>query len=402
LIAGDDSCHRALQNYAKINKNKFHPELSDKDIVLIDLTCSGAKIEPGIGIDSRPPIVGDMNSGEITSDSQIARALSQLAAIGLLATDVDLVTIGMGGNDAKFAEIIQACLLPNILRKTLQEYPNPPGEIKTLVDMFASCKNIDDSLFDSSAAINALYAKEVWAQNKILQTFANARVIQADYPDILPQNTKSLSYCGGLRKEDIGYARGKVNAINEKIKQAKLAVAQSNPRLELASLQSSLGGNALCPANAATALANGVKEANLNAEIRRLLNLDGTGDAQSRQLIDNLVAAYASWKQCLGVHLNVFDDGADCDVNVALNQVKNLSASLLNYLSSTDQMRIILANLVDCSNENLNMRYDRSKGLFHPNAKGYDVIACNILAAHNKTGAEDLLVTLGPSGDGRG
>jgi hypothetical protein len=328
--------------------------------------------------------------------------LSQLAAIGLLATDVDLVTIGMGGNDAKFAEIIQACLLPNILRKTLQEYPNPPGEIKTLVDMFASCKNIDDSLFDSSAAINALYAKEVWAQNKILQTFANARVIQADYPDILPQNTKSLSYCGGLRKEDIGYARGKVNAINEKIKQAKLAVAQSNPRLELASLQSSLGGNALCPANAATALANGVKEANLNAEIRRLLNLDGTGDAQSRQLIDNLVAAYASWKQCLGVHLNVFDDGADCDVNVALNQVKNLSASLLNYLSSTDQMRIILANLVDCSNENLNMRYDRSKGLFHPNAKGYDVIACNILAAHNKTGAEDLLVTLGPSGDGRG
>jgi len=391
LIAGDNSCHRALQNYAKINKNKFHPELNDEDIVLIDLTCSGAKIENG----SQPPVIGDMAADQIAPDSQLQQALNKLNDAGLTPADVDLVTVGMGGNGAGFVEIIQACLLPNILRKALQEYPNPPAEIKTLVDMFASCKNIDDNLFDSNAAINALYAKEVWAQNKILQTFAKARVIQADYPDILPRNTKSLSYCGGLRKEDIGYARGKVNAINEKINQAKLAVAQSNPRLELASLQSSLGGNALCPANAATALANGVKEANLNAEIRRLLNLDGNGDAQSRALIDNLLAAYNSWKQCLGVHLNVFDGGADCDVNTAFNQVKNLSTSLLNYLSNTDQMRIILANLVDYSNGNLNIRYDRSKGLFHPNAKGYDVIACNILAAHNKTGAEDCLPSAG-------
>jgi len=310
---------------------------------------------------------------------------------------VDLVTVGMGGNDAKFVEIIQACLLPNILRRVLQEYPNPPGEIKTLVNMFASCKNIDNNLFDSNTAINALYAKEVWAQNKILQTFANARVIQANYPDILPQNTKSLSYCGGLRKEDIGYARGKVNAINEKINQAKITVAQNNSRLELANLQNSLGGNALCPANDDSALANGIKEANLNAEIRRLLNLDGNGDAQSRQLIDDLLAAYNSWKQCLGVHLNVFDGGADCDTGEAREWLyyswQNIEQYLKNKLNNK-----LLPNLIEpeqVSGESSEMRYDRSKGLFHSNAKGYDVIACHILAAHDKTGAEDCLPSSG-------
>jgi len=388
LVPGNDSCHRALQNYAKINKNKFHPDLDDDDIILIDLTCSGAKIENG----SQPPVIGDMAADQITPDSQLQQALDKLNDAGLTPADVDLVTVGMGGNDAKFVEIIQACLLPNILRKALQEYPNPPGEIKILVNMFASCKNIDDNLFDSNAAINALYTKEVWAQSKILQTFANARVIQADYPDILPKNTKSLSYCGGLRKEDIGYARGKVNAINEKINQAKLAVAQSDPRLELANLQGSLGGNALCPANDGNALANGIKEANLNAEIRRLLNLDGNGDAQSRQLIDDLLEKYNSWKQCLGVRLNVFDGGADCDTGEAYDQLLAVWSNIVKYLTKENVLGEILANLAKIPlGENALINYDRSKGLFHPNAKGHNVIACNILAAHNKTGAEDCL-----------
>ena len=393
LVAGDNSCHRALQNYAKINKNKLHPELSDKDIVLIDLTCSGAKIENG----QRPPIVGEMASGQIAPNSQLQQALNKLNDAGLTSADVDLVTVGMGGNDAKFAEIIQACLLPNILRKALQEYLNPPGEIKTLVNMFASCKNIDDNLFGSSAAINALYDKEVWAQNKILQIFTNARVIQANYPDILPKKTKSLSYCGGLRKEDISYARGKVNAINGKINQAKLAVAQSNSRLELANLQSSLGDNALCPANATSALANGVKEANLNAEIRRLLNLDGNGDSQFCGLIDDLLAKYNSWKQCWSIHLNVFDNGADCDTGEAKEQLYYYWQNIEQYLKDKLNNKL-LPNLIEpeqVSGESSEMRYDRSKGLFHPNANGHEVIACNVLAVHNKTGAEDCLPSAG-------
>jgi len=162
LVPGNDSCHRALQNYAKINKNKFHPELNDEDIVLIDLTCSGAKIETG----PRPPVVGDVASNQIAPNSQLQQALNKLGEAGLTPADVDLVTVGMGGNDAGFAEIIQACLLPNILRRVLEEYPNPPGEIKILVNMFASCKNIDSTFFNSDEAINALYGKEFGRKTK--------------------------------------------------------------------------------------------------------------------------------------------------------------------------------------------------------------------------------------------
>ncbi|HOI97993.1 MAG TPA: hypothetical protein PLA19_05850, partial [Candidatus Pacearchaeota archaeon] len=113
LVSGNDSCHRALQNYAKINKNKFKPELSDDDIVLIDLTCSGAKIETG----PRPPVVGDMASNQIAPNSQLQQALDKLGEAGLAPADVDLVTVGMGGNDAKFTDLVYACVLPNILRR---------------------------------------------------------------------------------------------------------------------------------------------------------------------------------------------------------------------------------------------------------------------------------------------
>ena len=92
LVPGNDSCHRALQNYAKINKNKFYPELSDDDIVLIDLTCSGTKIKTG----PRPPVVGDVASNQIAPDSQLQQALDKLVEFNLTPADVDLVTVGMG------------------------------------------------------------------------------------------------------------------------------------------------------------------------------------------------------------------------------------------------------------------------------------------------------------------
>ena len=393
LVPGNDSCHRALQNYAKINKNKFHPELNDEDIVLIDLTCSGAKIETG----PRPPVVGDVASNQIAPNSQLQQALNKLGEAGLTPADVDLVTVGMGGNDAGFAEIIQACLLPNILRRVLEEYPNPPGEIKILVNMFASCKNIDSTFFNSDEAINALYGKEVWSQNKILETFTNARVIQANYPDILPRESKSDRYCGGLREKDINYARKKVEAINDRINQAQIAVAKNNSRLELADLQNSLGDNALCPGNSNDILANGTDEANLDAEIRRLLNLDGNGDAQSRALIDDLAAAYNSWKQCLGVHFNVFDNGADCDTGEAMEQLNYYWQNVEQYLKDRLNNKL-LPNLIkpeQASSESNEIRYDRSKGLFHPNANGHEIIACNILAAHNKAGAQNCLLPAG-------
>ncbi len=393
LIPGNDSCHRALQNYAKINKNKFHPELNDNDIVLIDLTCSGAKIETG----GRPPVVGDMAGNQIASNSQLQQALGKLSEAGLTPADVDLVTVGMGGNDAKFADLVYACVLPSILRRALQEYPNSPAEIEFLADQFATCENFDRFFVNSQDAINKLYAKEIWAQNKLLQTFANARILQLNYPNILPEKSKSPSWCSAIRKEDIDYARKKAKNINQEIEKA-FNNSAANPRFEFVNVENSLGDNALCPANDNNALANGIKEANLDAEIRRLLNLDGNGDAQSRALIDNLVSAYGNWKKCSARHLAYIaaPDWAhllirDCDVGEAWKNVVSNSEGYISYINN--QKNRIFSNLVitDNLNESSNIRFDKSQGLFHPNAKGYAIVACNVLSAHNKTSSAHCL-----------
>lgn len=388
LVPGNDSCHRALQNYAKINKNKFKPELADDDIVLIDLTCSGAKIENG----PRPPVVGDMANNQIAPNSQLQQALDKLGEAGLTSADVDMVTVGMGGNDAKFTDLVYACVLPNILRRALQEYPDPPAEIEFLADQFATCENFDRFFVNSQDAINKLYAKEIWAQDKLLQTFTNARILQLNYPNILPEKSKSPSWCSAIRKEDIDYARRKIKSINQKIEEA-FSNSAANPRFEFVNVENSLGDNALCPANGDNALANNIKEANFNAEIRRLLNLDGNGDAQSRALIDDLVSAYGDWKKCSVRHLAyiVAPDWArlliqDCDAGGAWGNVKDKFDLIVDYLLRQKLNSDVLPNLIAPvdSGESNEIRFDKSQGLFHPNAKGHAIAACNVLSAYNK------------------
>ena len=383
LVAGDNSCHRALQNYAKINKNKLHPGLRDENIVLIDLTCSGAKIENG----QRPPIVGEMASNQIASDAQLQQALNKLNDAGLTPADVDLVTVGMGGNDAKFADLIYACVLPGILRRALQEYPDAPAEIDFLADQFSTCENFDRFFVNSNDAIGKLYAKEIWAQNKILQTFANARILQLNYPNILPEKSKSPAWCSGIRKEDIDYARKKIKDINKKIADAFNNQTNANPRFEFVNVENSLGDNALCPASDDNALANSVKEANLNAEIRRLLNLDGNGDTQSRALIDGLIFAYNEWKKCSVKHLAYIAAPVwarpflqDCNVGEAWGGVKNNFDSIADYLLRQKLNSDILPNLISSieSSESNDISFDKSQGLFHPNAKGHAIAACNV------------------------
>ena len=401
LIAGNDSCHRALQNYAKINKNKFHPELNDEDIVLIDLTCSGAKIENG----QRPPVAGDMASGQIAPDSQLQQALNKLNDAGLTPADVDLVTVGMGGNDAKFADLVYACVLPGILRRALQEYPGAPAEIEFLADQFATCENFDRFFVNSKDAINGLYSKEIWAQNKILQTFANARILQLNYPNILPEKSKSPAWCSGICKEDINYARKKIKDINKKIADAFNDRAGADPRFEFVDVESSLGDNALCPANEDNALANNIKEANLNAEIRRLLNLDGNGDAQSRALIDDLVSAYGNWKKCSAKHLAYIAAPIsthlflqDCDTREAWGDVEGKFDLIVDYLLRQKLNSDILPNLIAPveSGESNEINFDKSQGLFHPNVKGHAIAACNVLSAYNKTSPAQCLPAPAP------
>jgi len=394
VSSGGNGCHRALQNYAKINKNKFHPEVKDEDIILIDLTCSGAKIESWEDSDgdAKPPIVGDMNSGQIASGSQVAQALSQLAAIGLSAGDVDLVTVGMGGNDAKFIGITYSCLAPNLIRKILAAYPSAPWSLESefvlKLEKMSSCKEADKTMgINSEQAINDLLEKETWAQNILLSTFSEAQILQLNYPNILPAKEIAPQWCGGIGKADVGYARQRIEKINEKIREAlDNTVSQldidKKDRLKLVDMEKSFGGNALCPSNDNLALANEIKESNFDIEIRRLLNLDGNGDQAARQLIDNISAHYKDYKNCMLMNSMTTFPIQICDENGKWAQLMDNGRELLRYIE--DKKVIILGNLTKspASDEDRVIRYDRSFGLFHPNAKGHVLAACNVLAAH--------------------
>ena len=392
LVPGNDSCHRALQNYAKINKNKFHPELNDEDIVLIDLTCSGAKIETG----PRPPVVGDVASNQIAPNSQLQQALNKLGEAGLTPADVDLVTVGMGGNDAGFVGVAYACLIPNLIRKILAAYPGAPwtaeSEFVLKMEKMSSCKEADKATgINSDQAINDLLAKETWAQNMLLSAFPEAHILQLNYPNILPKKEIAPEWCSGINKDDVNYARERIERINQKIKEALENTAaqlgdDKKDYLKLVDVEKSFGSNALCPSNSSLALANEIKESNFDAEVRRLLNLDDNGDQIARALVDNIADKYNDYKGCMLMNsiIKMTSFPANiCDEDGKWSQLMDDGMGLINYIEN--EKLIIRANLTKSpdSGEDVSIRYDRSFGLFHPNAQGHALTACNILAAHN-------------------
>ena len=372
--SGGNSCHRALQNYAKINKNKFHPELSDDDIVLIDLTCSGAKIETG----PRPPVVGDVASNQIAPDSQLQQALDKLSTAGLTPADVDLVTIGMGGNDAGFAELVEDCVTSSLINKILDQNEKQYEGVKYIADNFATCENINKS--KSKEAIKQLYDKEVWAQNKLLETFSQAKIMQLSYPNIIPdpETLGSAGLCGGIRKKDLDYLRKIIKEINGKITAAAETVrAAGNTRMKLINAEMIFGHNALCPSRPEDTLANGIKEDCLNVEANRLLNKDNQGDVQSGAMIADLFKSYDQFKSCF---LPPIDGGCAA---VGLVKINNAFDELITFFKNDDQKEKIQSNLADSSpDEAQSIRFDRSMGLLHPNIKSQELIACNVKAAY--------------------
>lgn len=300
-------------------------------------------------------------------------------------SDVDLVTVGMGGNDAKFGEILKACLFPNMIRELLREYPNPPKEIEWLGGL-VSCERLDSHVFHTDDAINALAPKETWAQSKILAAFPTARVLQVNYPNILPAKGGAPATCGGIRKDDLDYARNKVAKIDKVVNQTvQSGAAGSNGRIQIVDVESAFGPNPLCPSNAASALANGVNQANFQAELRRLLNLGPNGDAGTRQSIDKLVDDYNELKRCAKVHYIPF--GEDCNVSAATDKVKASAMAVVDRLRV--QQDVIFANLMaqpGSTTESVPVRFDRSRGLFHPNALGHEVLACRVLGVFGMGG----------------
>jgi uncharacterized delta-60 repeat protein len=380
-ILRGDGCHRSLVNYAKIYRDKLKPDIPDKDIILIDVTCSGATIEPEA--DGYHTVVG--KSGYLYStSSQIAIAKAKLLSLGLTAYDVDLVSVGMGGNDAKFGEIIQACVIPNLARFFLDHYIHglieiPFGfseraEILNQVG-FGTCeKAVENHFVDINSSIADLLEKESWAQFKLLETFGKARILQFNYPSILPKLTNSApAWCGGIRKEDLEYANRMVRQINSIISESVSSNAANDPRIEMIDVAGAFGNDALCTGN----FANGLSEENFNAEAVRLIN-----EPEVHTQLNIILLDYRDLRFCKAKKVLNFS----CDEDFLKAKVMADSKVLGTYLSTASTQQTIFANLAVKplpGGESEAIRYDRSRGLFHPNANGFSIMACYLYKVFN-------------------
>lgn len=364
-LTGGNGCHRGLDNYPKQVADWLRDDFS---VRLVDLTCSGAKIEPG----GKPPIVGDLATGDIDENSQINDAIAKLGTEGLDRTEVDLVTVGMGGNDAKFSSLVTACIAPTLIRRILAAYDRTPWILGQAAKLL-TCKRIDERFMHVSEAIDGLADKQRFAQRQLRNAFPNADIFQVDYPGVLPDPDGAPSWCGGIGADDIAYADAMAGRITDVIGATVAEKGQIDAGLDRyyapVEVSRAFGANALCPADTADALTNGIDEATFEAEAERL-----THDPEVEPLLDEVLDASASLRDCLA-RLTI-----NCDPQARTDRLTAALQAVQAKFTEPGFGDEILANIVKSpsSGETVEQRLDRSTGLFHPNQAGIDVLACYV------------------------
>jgi hypothetical protein len=378
-----ESCHRALQNYVKLDAGQLD---AAKPLVLIDRTCSGATISNRSDAKptAKPPIIGPLG-GPVDPRSQLSQILRRLESSGLTPEDVDYVTVGMGGNDAKFGGIVGACVAPTLIREALRNVPNAPGEAKALAAL-ATCGRIDGYLVKSADAIKQLQKTEEWAQSVLLTTFPNAKIYQLNYPGILPEKRNAPEYCAGVSKADIDYANKKLPQISKAIARSiHVNASKFDDRIKLVDVSTVFGINPLCPPNASDELANGFRQDKLQAAIGTLLN-----DQTFQPLLDKLIAAYKAERDCLKFIIG--PAFGLCDSQKLADDLAASWRNVRNYMDpegDPDDPQLKPADRLVASmaaytspNDSDFMLFDRSRGFFHPNDQGFRTDACALLAVH--------------------
>ena len=370
---GANECHRSLTNYPKLNAAILE---SDKSSLLVDRTCSGADIVPDAESRKGPIVPTPDTAGR--TDSQVQQALDRLDDDfgGRTAGDVDLVSVTMGGNDAGFADLIQACLVPNIARELFRAYLDTPGEIEWVVSQLG-CREFDFLISRTGGKIKKLKDLELAAQPRLAETFPNARILQLTYPSVVPDKSAFAGdSCGGVLRRDAAYVRDKAQDIDDAIRAAgKTTAADTGDRFQVVDVQHAFGANALCPADPSKALANGVNQQALSAVINGLV-VQGT---ESRRVIDNLSQAWKDLRNCvlsrgrLGI-LALTCKGKLDDAKAALDRLKG-------YFDK-DRMRLLIGSLA--AGDDDEKRFDNSRLLFHPNAVGVGVLGCNLAAVYQR------------------
>ena len=174
-VAGPPAgCERSVNDYPHLFAAASEAELRD-------VSCGGARIDD---LSDAQPVSGGLNP-------------PQLAA---LDARTELVTVGIGGNDLGFAEIVRSCLSASPTATPCR-------------DRFAA--GGDDEL---RARIDALGPRLTTTYAAIARRAPAARRVVVGYPSVLPAAGSGCFPALPVSPGDVTYLRGVLTALNDEIR----------------------------------------------------------------------------------------------------------------------------------------------------------------------------------------
>lgn len=213
-----NTCHRSAFAYPYRVRNAL--AASGLDMRLVHVACSGAETIDLRGLASP---VGQVD---------------QMATLRRVGAQVRLVTIGIGGNDLFFADILKGCIFRSRL-------VGPCRRDEELADRHAQLLGLSGrrSLLALIAEVHALAPA--------------AQIVLVDYPDLAPYpGQRSCASTGWLSANDVGYIRDALlERANGAISTTVLRAQAAGFPVTLASVRSDFMANAVCSARP---FANGV------------------------------------------------------------------------------------------------------------------------------------------------
>jgi lysophospholipase L1-like esterase len=169
-------CFRSVNNYPHLTATAFGAQLTD-------VSCSGATTKE---FGTAQTTDAGVNPPQYTA----------------LAKSTKLVTVGIGGNDIGFSEIVRTCLSATPFGSPCKDHYTAGGT---------------DEL---RARINALGGKLATVLKEVHRRAPNARVALVGYPSVLPASGPGCYPAVPITPGDIDYLRGVLTALNTRIQRS--------------------------------------------------------------------------------------------------------------------------------------------------------------------------------------
>lgn len=183
-----NACHRSTNAYGPVAFDALMTTRAKSSFATV--ACSGAKLE------------------NLNDDQTHWGEVPQLAQ-GWIDANTTHVSIGIGGNDADFSDVLRKCVLNSPL-EPCYESPLNPGELPLEQQV--------------PLAIEDLRPRYVSLIQDVKSLAPNAEIVMVGYPLVLNENMAPANLeCGGLTHSEIRWVHGAVGMINAVISEVAAA-----------------------------------------------------------------------------------------------------------------------------------------------------------------------------------